>query len=120
MASVIRVPTDYPTIQAGIDAARDEDTVLVADGIYTGEGNRDISFRGKSIIVSSENGAARCIIDCQGSQEEKHRGFIFDAQFITSSPTLNGFTIKNGYHDSGGGIYIQRKIHLLLYPIALS
>ncbi len=32
--NIINIPADYPTIQQGIDAAVDEDTVLVAPGTY--------------------------------------------------------------------------------------
>jgi hypothetical protein len=33
----------------GFTDADDDDTVIVADGIYAGEGNRDIDFLGKAI-----------------------------------------------------------------------
>ena len=33
-SSTINIPTDYPTIQGGIDASSDGDTVLIGQGIY--------------------------------------------------------------------------------------
>ena len=104
--ATLNVPSvDYPTIQAGIDAAADGDIVLVADGIYTGDGNRDIDFGGKAITVKSENGPDLTIIDCQGGPTDEHRGFYFHHSEGPNS-VLEGFTIRSGYvyPDCGGGI----------------
>jgi len=107
------VPSQYPTIQAAIDASVDGDVVIVADGVYTGTGNRDIDFGGKMLTVRSENGPANCIIDCQGSGSNRHRGFYFHTN-ETAAAVLDGFTIQNGYapynepcYWSGGGILCQ-------------
>ena len=97
--ATIRVPTDYPTIQAGIDAADGGDIVLVADGTYVGPGNKDLDFNGKAITVQSENGPESCVIDLQGNG----RGFYFHSG-ETKSSVLSGFTITNGMADYGGGI----------------
>jgi len=113
-ADIIHVPGDYTTIQAGINAASNGDTVMVADGTYTGDGNRDIDFGGKAITVRSENSPEETIINCQGTLENPHRGFIFQSGESTSS-IVDGFTIQNGYapleflfggeRSVGGGIY---------------
>lgn len=103
-AATLNVPTSqYPTIQAGINAAAPGDTVLVGDGTYTGPGNVDLDFGGKNITVKSVNGAAKTIIDCQGSSSSPHRGFFLHSG-ETATATINGFTVKNGYDNGGGGI----------------
>ena len=91
---------DYPTIQAGINAAVTGDIVLLAAGTYTGAGNRDIDFMGKAITVTSESGRDVTIIDCEGLG----RGFLFQ-NGETSASVLSGVTIRNGWvsEDVGGG-----------------
>ena len=100
VADIINVPGDYPTIQAGINAAQNGDEVVVADGTYTGAGNRNVVFAGKAITLRSENGPTNCIIDC----ESLGRGFIF-YELDTPATVVDGFTITNGLGHPGGAIY---------------
>ena len=100
----INVPEDQPTIQAGILMAKDGDTVLVAAGIYEGKGNVNVDFEGKKITVRSISGAKNTIIDCGKTQDT--RGFIFNKS-ETAETILEGFTIKNGLHKEGAGIFIN-------------
>ncbi len=101
LADILGVPVPYPTIQAAIDAAVNDDTVLVADGTYTGLGNRDLDFGGRAITVRSENGAGACIIDIQGSAGDPHRAFHFHSG-ETAASVVEGFTIQNGFINRGG------------------
>ncbi len=97
------VPSQYSTIQDAIDDAVDMDTVLVADGTYTGTGNKNLTWDGslKHITVKSENGPENCIIDCEGSD----RGFVLGSAYLNDQDIIEGFTITGGYTYPGGGIY---------------
>ena len=100
--ATIHVPGDHPTIQAAIDASADGDTVLVADGTYNGNGNKNLDFNGKELTLQSENGPLKTIIDC----ENDGRGFYFHNGEIEDA-MVSGFTITNGrVMDQGGGIYV--------------
>jgi hypothetical protein len=90
----------YPTIQAAIDAVLEGDIIELVDGVYTGEGNRDVDFHGMAVTVRSESGdPATCIIDCGGNPEE-HRGFNFISGEGPGS-ILDGIEITNGYVAAG-------------------
>lgn len=99
-AGTLRVPGEFPSIQAAIDAAGDGDRVVVADGLYTGAGNVDLDFGGKSITVKSANGPGGCVIDCNGSAENPHRGFVFQSG-ETAEAVVEGFTITRGATENG-------------------
>jgi hypothetical protein len=108
------------TIQAGINVAEEGDDVVVADGVYTGVGNKNLSFDGKTIHVQSESGPKACIIDC----ERDGRGFHLQ-RGETPDAIIDGFTVRNGYVDSeypnegcGGGFCCIGSSPRL--PIALS
>jgi len=102
--TVILVPVDQPTIQQGIDAAVNGDTVLIADGTYTGALNKNLDFGGKIITVESDTDLSTCVIDCEGDG----RGFFFHMS-ETSAAVLRGITIQNGdvsdnkFEDNRGG-----------------
>jgi len=104
-AKEIQVPAQYRTIQAAIDAAASGDVVVVADGVYTGAGNRNLTWtwKEKHLTVKSLNGPARCIIDCASAG----RGFIFSDSGQNNSDIVQGFTIRNGSADYGGAIYCK-------------
>ena len=55
------------TLQSALDLAGDGDIVQVADGVYSGPGNKDLNFQGKSITLVSANGPDACIVDAGGS-----------------------------------------------------
>ncbi|MCZ6682745.1 MAG: right-handed parallel beta-helix repeat-containing protein [Planctomycetota bacterium] len=97
--ATLRVPSQYPNIQAAMNAALAGDTVLVADGTYTGPGNNSLSFGFKDFTVRSENGPEGCIIDCEGLA----LGFWFSGEGPGS--ILDGFTITNGLGFPAGGIF---------------
>ncbi|MBT3421391.1 MAG: hypothetical protein HN431_01175, partial [Bacteroidetes bacterium] len=102
-SDIVHVPDDQQTIQMGIVFAANGDTVLVAPGTYTGTGNKNIDFYGKSITLLSENGWESTTIDL----EDNGRAFYFHLNEDSTS-VVNGFRVYNGYvPDDGGGIYIE-------------
>jgi Abnormal spindle-like microcephaly-assoc'd, ASPM-SPD-2-Hydin len=104
-AKLINVPGDQPTIQAGINAASDGDTVEVAQGTYF----ENINFNRKLIIVTSTGGPKVTTID--GGQIGPVVIFLGDEN---TGAVLSGFTITDGFAsssgvitDTGGGIFIS-------------
>jgi hypothetical protein len=120
-SKVIHVPADQPTIQAGISAASNGDTVLVAPGTY----NENINFNGKAITVESSSGPSVTVI---ANKTAETTGATFDdgegptsvlqgftmtgavgttGIFISSSPTILDNTISGNHECDGAGIFVS-------------
>jgi photosystem II stability/assembly factor-like uncharacterized protein len=122
MTQIIHVPGDYPTIQQGINAASNGDTVLVSDGTYY----EQISFLGKKpLMVASEflitgdmNHIANTIIDGSQIINPDSGSIVYFVSGEDTTSILCGFTLRNGnigtsaayptggYLQSGGAVYI--------------
>jgi hypothetical protein len=97
---------DYTTIQAAIDAAIDGQTIELADGVYHGPGNRNLSYDGKSITIRSRSGNPEgCVIDCKGGPSNPHVGFIF-ASGEGPGAVLEGITIIRAYRTINPGAIV--------------
>lgn len=111
-AVTISVPGDLPTIQAAIDSAAISDTVLVADGTFSGTGNVNLDFHGRDIVLISENGPHYTIIDCDSIS----RAFYLHSG-ETSAAEIIGFTVSDGLEFDGGGIHIVNSSPTIKYCI---
>ena len=100
---------DFAAIQAAISAAVDGDEILLENGVFTGDGNRDLDFLGKAVTVRSQSGSpVDCVIDCEGGPAELHRGFHLHqgegGQSIIADITItNGFVGGGSWPENSGG-----------------
>ena len=115
-AQVIHVPGDQPTIQAGINAASDGDTVLIADDTYY----ENIRFMGKAITVASHfimdgdtNHINNTIIDGSQPTYPDSAACVMFVHGEDTTSILSGFTLTGGSGvftkgfnvRSGGGVF---------------
>ena len=96
-AEIIHVPADQPTIQTGLMAATEGDTVLVAPNTYT----ENIFWPPTNgIKLMSENGPGNTIIDGSNTSTV----IYMYGGTIDTTTVIDGFTLQNGTADAGGGI----------------
>ncbi|SVB98091.1 uncharacterized protein METZ01_LOCUS250945, partial [marine metagenome] len=131
-ATTINIPSDYTTIQAGINASVDGDTVLVAQGTYS-----------ENLILANEIVlASHAIYDDLDSQwldndninntivSGAHNGSCLVVRDGNIQPTIIGFTFQDGvgtpmrvtscddivlYERSGGAILLYKAYPTIMY-----
>ncbi len=120
--ATIHVPADQPTIQAGIDAAVNNDTVIVAPGEYF----ENISFRNKTLVLASDYLASGDVNDIRTTIINGSQPTYPDTGSVvimpggqTGTTLLAGFTITGGtgtiwrdvsdnlLYREGGGILVE-------------
>merc|ERR1711959_852095 len=82
----------FQTIQRGVDAANENDQLILHSGTYTGLGNRGLRHHGKRIQVKAYNADRQnTIIDCQHAPD----GFILNNNKDSDSPTAGHVDTKD-------------------------
>ncbi len=87
-STTIQVPTDHPTIQAGILASVDGDTVLVMPGTYV----ENIDYSGHSVLVMSLMGSS--VTTIEPADPDKSTIKATNGEDLPAG--LQGFTVRNG------------------------
>jgi hypothetical protein len=105
-STLMHIPDDFGTIQAGINAAFDGDTLLVDPGTYT----ENINFNGKDVIVASlylTTGEIEYILYTIINGDNNGSSVVVFRNGETEDARLTGFTLRNGDTDFGGGVYVN-------------
>lgn len=85
---------DFPTIQAGVDGSTSGDTLLLADGVFSGPGNRNLTMDMRATYIFAQSGqATSCAIDLEGEPLGTNGSALteFKAIEIRNSRALTGF-----------------------------
>ena len=99
--------TALKTIQEGIDAASDGDTVTVAEGLYA----QNIRFNGKNIVLRSTDPLDQAVVDSTIIDGNRAGSVVTFVGTEDESCVISGFTIRNGEAQLpsgktyGGGIF---------------
>lgn len=105
LAVVRNVPSQFPTIQAAINASVNGDEVVVAPGTY----REAIDFLGKRITVRSTGGAAVTTIDAAGLDKST----VTFKSGENQNSILRGFTVTGGTGTLVSGDYVGGGAYLL-------
>ena len=122
-AATLRVPSQYPTIQEGIDNANEGDTILVSSGIYY----EQLYLNGNNITITSESGAENTIIDGSSLPQQDSLSLLYIINGEDQQTVIDGFTFRYGRgtyinvysQERGGAIYCSESSFILKNSILI-
>ncbi len=94
----LRVPTDYSTIQAAINAASDGEVVCIAAGTY----KENLDLKTVEVTLHGVSGSAVTIIDGGGKAS-----VVMVTGKQTADTALEGLTLTGGQAKEGAGLYVK-------------
>jgi hypothetical protein len=91
-------PADFRSVQAAVYAGYvlSGDTLLVRPGVY----RETVYLSAKNLVIRSEKGPAVTILDAEQG------GSVVTLENRSAATRLEGFTLRNGSEQTGGGIFI--------------
>lgn len=88
VAADLKVPADYPTIQAAVDAAQTDDTIHIAPGVYT----EQVQIHSKQLTLIGQPGTILRATETMSSPPDSRNFPIVFIRF--SQVTVRGLTFE--------------------------
>ncbi len=95
LTAILHIPDDYETMADAVAAASEGDTIVVADGTYSGPGFHNVDMQNVGLRILSENGASATVIDLEGQNRA----------FKNCNAAFDGFTFRSGNAPIGGVLH---------------
>ncbi len=106
LAATLHVPADYPTIQAGLDAANFGDTVLLAPGVYTEYVTRSsvttMAVLKDGVVVAGDGGAESVILLHGLTPNGSFATTFYGSDFTSDLTTVRNLTIESSLPNRWG------------------
>ena len=91
---------DFPTIQEAVANSVDDDEIQLGDGIFAGDGNRNIIITNQRIAIRSQSDdPTQCIIDCDDQTRGQDFRAFSNSSTDPSGPLIRGLQFETDWPD---------------------